>query len=879
MQKHNCKNNQHLRKAFTLIELLIVIAIIGILFIVLISKVDFATDKAKATGVQTDFRSFQLALETVAREHQGFSSLVDEDYEKLEIAINKNLDNKLKINIDDAGIITMANGATDPWGIEYHGQYVTGDDGKDRGAVVMYSNGANLTFGSDATICNGTVTVSFENDDGRDDYSMVIVYSLSKGAGEINTITQGFVANEGTLQSGNVNTEVSMPIEPNKPSETMVLNGGLYKSGTNEKLYTWQELIDLNIITKTGMGTGTEDDPNRPSQTVIDFLCGDLYVPETISSLPKRAFYGCENLTGVYFARTERTSLGDYAFSGTKMENMVVNGPMSYGIAFNNAHVENIYYNNVDSLLKSSINTPGNDHHYLTPVNEDTNIYIEDELLEHLVVPDGYTAINNGLFYLYSKLKTVTLPESVTTIGRCSFRWCTNLESINLDNITSVGKYSFKNTTLEEVNLPNVTVIYAEAFMDCSKLLKVNIGSKITKLHFSSFGNAKEYFELYYDGDLDMWSNILYSPDKYTKSGVTNGSHYRLFFEGQEVKGVFEVPTYWTTTPNAVFSGVAGITGLKVHEELESIGNYSFYNTCIVDLNLGETLCTIGDYAFSYTPVKYLNIPDSLVTLGAWSFYYCEQMLEVNINESSQMTTMGDGAFRECELLESLFIPPLIKRLDAHNLVIYCNNLKEFVFSPNTQLEYLNVSFGFVDYVTVYLPDTVKTVKDLDINVNWNSEIVIGENSQLERIEGKMFDRYFGDLYIPKNLNYISESWSDFQFSPKVEIHPENQYFKYENRCLIDINNKRIIASNSGATVPTDGSVTAIGESAGYGGIRYIPKEITYVHCFAWWNAHGSVFDLVYEGTMEEWKSIVSGTSLYSINTITCSDGVLYGSR
>ena len=44
--------------AFTLIELLIVIAIIGILFIVLVSKVDFATDKAKATGVQTTFRSY-----------------------------------------------------------------------------------------------------------------------------------------------------------------------------------------------------------------------------------------------------------------------------------------------------------------------------------------------------------------------------------------------------------------------------------------------------------------------------------------------------------------------------------------------------------------------------------------------------------------------------------------------------------------------------------------------------------------------------------------------------------------------------------------------------------------------------------------------------
>ena len=63
------------KKAFTLIELLIVIAIIGILFVVLVSKVDFATDKAKATGVQTMFRSYQMAFETISRENAGFASL------------------------------------------------------------------------------------------------------------------------------------------------------------------------------------------------------------------------------------------------------------------------------------------------------------------------------------------------------------------------------------------------------------------------------------------------------------------------------------------------------------------------------------------------------------------------------------------------------------------------------------------------------------------------------------------------------------------------------------------------------------------------------------------------------------------------------------
>lgn len=62
MQKPTYKHNKRIRKrAFTLVELLIVIAIIGILFVVLIGRVDFASNKAKTSGVQTDLHAFANA--------------------------------------------------------------------------------------------------------------------------------------------------------------------------------------------------------------------------------------------------------------------------------------------------------------------------------------------------------------------------------------------------------------------------------------------------------------------------------------------------------------------------------------------------------------------------------------------------------------------------------------------------------------------------------------------------------------------------------------------------------------------------------------------------------------------------------------------------
>ena len=307
------------KKAFTLIELLIVIAIIGILFIVLVSKVDFATDKAKATGVQTDFRSFQMAFEQVAKENAGFTTFgwdtgdtfmgdaafkakygektpdgqnytfaalandtadnvrnsydagdANLDGEKqsseiwtgrkvyteewtgiwtlvkpgtaapasgehykydtdrifaLESAINKNLDPKLHITIATDGTITMANQARDPWKVEYVGVLMCNstDAGRDvangqadedavaatpeldRGAILMYSKGANGKLGSLQKVQDGVVKVAIATTDvdtadnnvaGKDDYSIATIYTFKNGYGEVISSTTGFSSNQ-----------------------------------------------------------------------------------------------------------------------------------------------------------------------------------------------------------------------------------------------------------------------------------------------------------------------------------------------------------------------------------------------------------------------------------------------------------------------------------------------------------------------------------------------------------------------------------------------------------------------------------------------------------------------------------------------------------
>ena len=141
------------KRAFTLIELLIVIAIIGILFIVLVSKVDFATDKAKATGVQTDFRSFQTAFEQVARENSGFATLGwdtgDDNGDRIRNSYDKG-DNGAGGGIAQNGIQDGSEVfvGSKTYGENWTGTYtlVNPDNSKDSSAFVALENAINANL-------------------------------------------------------------------------------------------------------------------------------------------------------------------------------------------------------------------------------------------------------------------------------------------------------------------------------------------------------------------------------------------------------------------------------------------------------------------------------------------------------------------------------------------------------------------------------------------------------------------------------------------------------------------------------------------------------------------------------------------------------------
>ena len=116
------KGNQK-KRAFTLVEILIVVAVIGILFVSLVPRIDFAGDKARETGIKTDFRSFELAAEQLIRENAGLADFDDAEELCGTNGINLYLDDALKIEWDATDSLAKS-AKEDQWNQPYTVQII-----------------------------------------------------------------------------------------------------------------------------------------------------------------------------------------------------------------------------------------------------------------------------------------------------------------------------------------------------------------------------------------------------------------------------------------------------------------------------------------------------------------------------------------------------------------------------------------------------------------------------------------------------------------------------------------------------------------------------------------------------------------------------------
>lgn len=158
------------------------------------------------------------------------------------------------------------------------------------------------------------------------------------------------------------------------------------------------------------------------------------------------------------------------------------------------------------------------EHFKFTLKDDDTySVKAGENLPEEAVIPSTYegksvTAIEDDAFFGCGII-SITIPDSVTSIGDTAFCWSYSLKSVTFgenSQLTTIGDSAFNYcTSLESITIPDsVTSIGAAAFRDCASLASITIPNSVTSIGANAFRSCASLITITFDGTIEQWDSI-----------------------------------------------------------------------------------------------------------------------------------------------------------------------------------------------------------------------------------------------------------------------------------------------------------------------------------------------------------------------------------
>ncbi len=295
----------------------------------------------------------------------------------------------------------------------------------------------------------------------------------------------------------------------------------------------------------------------------------NLVIGNSVTDIGVSAFNGCSGLTSVTIPNTV-TSIGNSAFYNCSGITSITipNSVTTIGVAAFNGCTSLATLNfNADSCADFSYAYEGSVSYY--PPFYGLNI-------SNLIIGNSVQRIPAYFAECLKNLTSMAIPNSVTSIGDYAFRGCSSLTNANIGNsVTSIGSDAFYGCSgLSNVTIPDsVTFIDSGAFKGCSILTSATIGNSVNYIGNSAFYGCTGLTRVYIS-NLSAWCRLNF------ENATTNPLYYarHLYLNDDE------------------------LTDLVVPDDVESIGDYAFYNCSLTSVRLHQSLASVGKQAFYNSP-------------------------------------------------------------------------------------------------------------------------------------------------------------------------------------------------------------------------------------------------------------------------------------
>ncbi|WP_418405718.1 leucine-rich repeat protein [Blautia sp.] len=381
-----------------------------------------------------------------------------------------------------------------------------------------------------------------------------------------------------------------------------------------------------------------------------------VVISDTITEIGSNAFEGCAALESIKLPSKLKT-LGYDFISGTLVTTLTIPAGLT-------TCVSSTYYygplNGAENLTEL----------ILADGMEKIPAYLawfsasETTHLTTVSIPDSVTSIGSYSFANCTALGEITIPDSVTSIASYAFSGCSRLSSVRWsENLQSIGSGSFSNcTALETLSFPkSVKTIDSGAFKGCSSVSSLSFsdnpkGGFLTDIEYSAFENCTALENISFSQNINSLGSSAFSGCSSLEKVILSDSI--------------------TTIDSYAFSGCSALESIKLPSKLKTLGYDFISGTLVTTLTIpaGLTKCDSSTYyygplngaenlteliladgmekipaylawfsASETTHLTSVSIPDSVTSIGSCSFANCTALGEITIPDS--VTSIANNAF------------------------------------------------------------------------------------------------------------------------------------------------------------------------------------------------------------------------------------------